>query len=302
MKSGRDAFAGDVLVCDVDLVLGTDASSPMAIDYFRQMGGERLFDSSRVAFSLDHYAPPSTPKTLAFHNEVREFAATHGAMVFDVGDGISHQLAMERGRARPGDLIIGADSHTVTCGALNLFATGLGSSDLAAAFITGKTWLRVPESIAVRLSGERPHGLAAKDIALALIHELGSDGASYQCLEFTGPAVPDLSIDDRMVMCNLAVEADAKAAIFPCDAVTIDYLAARLVDPAVTPVAADPGARYIREIAFDLSRLSPRVALPHRPDHVVPIEQAAGISIEMVFLGTCTGGRVRDFPRRAWRS
>ena len=153
-KSGADARAGDVVVCDVDLVIGTDASTPMTIDYFEQMGGERLFDASRVVFSLDHYSPPSTPKTAAFHDQVRAFARRHGATVFEVGEGISHQVAPERGRVLPGDLVIGADSHTVTCGALNAFATGLGSSDIAAAMITGRTWLRVPETIKVELTGD----------------------------------------------------------------------------------------------------------------------------------------------------
>ena len=166
-KSGGDARAGDIVVCDVDLVIGTDASSPMAIDYFEKMGGRRLFDPGRVVFSLDHYSPPSTAKTAAFHDRVRAFAAMHGADVLEVGDGISHQIVAERGRVLPGDLVIGADSHTVTCGALDLFATGVGSSDLAAAMISGRIWLRVPETIKITLTGTRPLGLAAKDVALA---------------------------------------------------------------------------------------------------------------------------------------
>ena len=292
--SGCDARAGDVVVCTVDRVIGTDASSPMAIDYFERMGGTHLFDPSRVAFALDHYAPPSTARTAGFHDRTRAFARQHGAVLHDVGEGISHQIAIERGEVLPGELVIGADSHTVMCGALNLFATGVGSSDLAAAMITGQIWLRVPESIRVVLVGDRPPGLSAKDMALALVGEVGAEGANYHALEFQGPSLPALPFDDRLVFSSLAVEMGAKASIFPTDRVMSAYLAGRAAT-AGTPVSSDPGARYAREIIVDLSTLSPRVALPHSPDHVVPLEQAVGTPVQMVFIGTCTGGRVGDF-------
>ncbi len=317
-KSGVDARAGDVVVCDVDLVIGTDASTPMTIGYFEQMGGERLFDANRVVFSLDHYSPPSTPKTAAFHDQVRAFARRHGATVFEVGEGISHQVAPERGRIVPGDLVIGADSHTVTCGALNAFATGLGSSDIAAALITGRTWLRVPETIRIELTGTRPPALAAKDVGLAMIHALGSEGANYQALEFHGPGVGAFTLDERMVLSNLSVEAGAKAAMWSVDAATEAYLAERVdgldgwttrgdaseaegsdvrrlaVHPS-TPVHPDSTATYSLTLTLDLSTLSPRVAIPHNPTDVVDVSAAAGVPVHMVFLGTCTGGRVSDF-------
>jgi len=293
-KSGGAVRPGDIAVCDVDLVIGTDASSPMAIDYFEKMGGERLFDPSRVVFSLDHYSPPSTPKTAAFHDRVRAFAARTGAEVLEVGVGISHQVVAERGRVLPGDLVIGADSHTVTCGALNLFATGVGSSDLAAAMISGRIWLRTPETIKITLSGTRPAGLAAKDAALAIIGELGAEGANYQTLEFHGPAVDAFSLEERFVFSNLAVEAGAKAAIFGVDAATIAYLEGRTATPFVA-IDADADAVYAREIGVDISRLSPRIAVPHSPNDVVEIDAVAGTPVHMVFLGTCTGGRVSDF-------
>jgi 3-isopropylmalate/(R)-2-methylmalate dehydratase large subunit len=292
-KSGRDAFAGDVVVCRPDWVLGTDASSPMAIAYFERMGGERLFDPARVIFSLDHYSPPTRPATIGFHAQVRAFAKQHGASVFDVGEGISHQVIAERGSALPGMLIIGADSHTVTCGALDLFATGVGSSDLAAAMITGEVWLRVPHSIRVRLVGVRPIGVAAKDVALAIVAELGSEGANYAALELDGPARAQFTLEERLVFSNLAVESGAKAAIFPADDHTRTYLAGRASVPVI-PVDADPGARYAHEITIDVSALTPRVALPHAPDQVVPLRAAIGTPIHMVFVGTCTGGRVPD--------
>lgn len=292
--SGRVAMAGDIVFCKPDWVLGTDASSPMAIAYFEAMGGTRLADPSRVAFALDHYSPPTRPETAAFHAQVRGFAGRHGATLFDVGEGISHQVLCERGMARPGMLVIGADSHTVTCGALNLFATGVGSSDLAAAMITGEVWLRVPETIRIFLVGERAPDFAAKDVALAMVAELGAEGANYAALEFHGPGVAAFPLEDRLVFSNLAVEAGAKAALFPADGKTEAYLSDR-TDQGVEPVEADIGARYVRDVTIDLGELAPRIALPHSPEHVVPLVDAIGTPIHMVFIGTCTGGRVRDF-------
>ena len=293
-KSRTDARAGDVVVCDVDLVVGTDASSPMSFDYFRRMGGDKLFDPARVVFSLDHYSPPSTPKTAAFHAEVRAFAKTYGATVFEVGEGISHQIIAERGRVLPGDLVIGADSHTVTCCALNLFATGVGSSDLAAAMITGQIWLRVPETIKVTLTGRRAPGIAAKDAALAMVAALGAEGANYATLEFSGEGIGDLSLEDRFVMSNLAVESGAKAAIFPLDRVTQNYLSARTSERRPV-VVSDATATFSQEVVIALDTLTPRVAIPHSPNDVVEVDAVAGTPVHMVFIGTCTGGRVSDF-------
>jgi 3-isopropylmalate/(R)-2-methylmalate dehydratase large subunit len=293
-KAGREVHAGEIAICNVDHVLGTDASSPMAIDYFEKMGGERLFNPSRVHFAFDHYSPAANAKTEALHERVRVFAKRYGAELSDEGEGISFQLLAECGGALPGSLIIGADSHTVTIGALNLFATGVGSSDLAAAMITGQAWLRVPESIKVTLTGTRTAFLSAKDIALALVKLIGPEGANYKTLEFHGSALSALSLEERLVICNLGVEMDAKAAIFPPDNATNEYLAGRKVG-LDAPVTADVHAVYAREVTLDLSRLSPRVSLPHAPDNVVPIDQAVGTPIQMVFLGTCTGGRARDF-------
>jgi 3-isopropylmalate/(R)-2-methylmalate dehydratase large subunit len=293
-KAGREVHAGEIAICRVDHVLGTDASSPMAIDYFERMGGERLFDPSRVLFSFDHYSPPASAKTAAFHERVRVFAKKYGAEVCEVGEGISFQLLAERGSALPGSLVIGADSHTVTAGALNLFATGVGSSDLAAAMITGQVWLRVPSSIKVTLTGTRTAYLSAKDVALALVKAIGPDGANYSALEFHGSALGAFTLEERMVICNLGVEMDAKASIFPSDGATHQYLSGRKVG-LDAPVTADVHAAYAREVTLDLSKLSPRVALPHAPHNVVPIDEAVGTPVQMVFLGTCTGGRVQDF-------
>jgi 3-isopropylmalate/(R)-2-methylmalate dehydratase large subunit len=288
-RSGSRVRAGDIVVCKADLVLGTDGSGPMAIDYFEKMDGARLHDSSRVFFALDHYSPPTSAATRAFHDRIRAFASQHGAGVFDVGEGISHQVAVERGLVRAGDLVVGADSHTVTCGALNCFAIGVGSSDLAAAMKTGSIWLRVPETILVRLVGARPHDVAAKDVALELVRQLGSDGANYQAIEFTGD-LASFSVSDRLVLSNLSVEGGAKAAIFPFDGITSAYARER-----GSPVAPDAAAHYVREVVIDLASLGPRVALPHAPDNVRALGDAGDVPVHMVFIGTCTGGRVQDF-------
>jgi 3-isopropylmalate/(R)-2-methylmalate dehydratase large subunit len=294
--SGGRARAGDTVICDVDRIIGTDGSGPMAIDYFERMAGAggRVRDGSKICFSLDHYAPPNTEQTRAFHERIRGFATSQGATVFEVGEGISHQVVGERGLALPGQLTVGADSHTVTLGALNCVAIGVGSSDLAAAMLTGQAWLRVPETIRVKLSGPRPATLSAKDVALAIVAELGSDGADYRAIEFAGDALESFDVDDRFVLASLMVEAGAKVAVFPFDHRTAEYLVARDVEGA-TPVASDRDARFEREVSFDLAKLGQRVAKPHAPENVVPLDATSGTPVQMVFVGTCTGGRAADF-------
>ncbi len=293
-KSGADARAGDTVVCGLDCLVGTDGSTPMAIDYFERMGGKRVADPERVVLALDHYAPAPSPESARLHEAIRAFARAHGIAVDDVGEGISHQLVVENGRARPGNLIVGADSHTVTYGALNAFATGIGSSDLAAALISGKAWLKVPETIRVTLGGKMPAGVFAKDVALALIGKLGADGAAYRALEFHGPAAAGLDIDDRLVLSNMSVEMGAKAGIFPADEKTFAYLGDKAPDRAAA-TAPDADADYCREIGLDVSRLGPQIALPHRVDEVVPVDSVANVPAHMVYLGTCAGGRLGDF-------
>jgi 3-isopropylmalate/(R)-2-methylmalate dehydratase large subunit len=284
-KSAQDVCAGDVVVCPVDCALGTDGSTPMALDYFEAMGGKRVFDPQRMVFALDHYAPAPNRTTAQLHQRMRDFAALHGIALWDVGEGIGHQLIVESGRAAPGGLVVGADSHAVTYGALNCFGTGIGSSDLAAIMMCGEIWLRVPESIRVTLTGELQHGVYPKDVALALAKELGSGGATYQALEFGGPALQTLHLDDRLVLSNFAVEMGAKNGIF----------SAAGLPACASAVEPDPGARYAREIVIHLDRLSPHVALPHQVDRVITIGEAIGTPVHIVYLGTCTGGRVRDF-------
>jgi 3-isopropylmalate/(R)-2-methylmalate dehydratase large subunit len=291
--SGRDARAGDLVVCDVDCAMGTDGSAPMALDYFDQMAGTTVTNRDRVVFVMDHYAPAGRDATFGLHERMRAFAGAHGIALYDVGDGICHQVMVESGRTRPGLLLVGADSHSVTGGALNAFATGVGSSDLAATMICGRTWLRVPQTIGVTLEGRAPAGVFAKDIALALAGLLGADGAAYQALEFGGAGAAALDVDDRLVLSNMAVEMGAKAGIFPCDGKTIAYLRGRTTEP-FAPVEPDADAAYSRRIALDVSRFVPTIARPHAVDNVTSFDEAIGTPIHMVFIGTCTGGRVRD--------
>ncbi|HXT17072.1 MAG TPA: aconitase/3-isopropylmalate dehydratase large subunit family protein [Gemmatimonadaceae bacterium] len=293
-KSGHDVRAGEMVVCDADRVIGTDASAPMAIAYFEKMGGSSVRYPERVVFALDHYDPTTSPGTAKYHDLVHAFAATHGLDVSERGEGISHQLAVERAVVRPGQLVLGADSHTVTCGALNLFATGIGSSDLAAAMITGQIWLRVPETIRIVLSGARRDDVTVKDVALAIVATLGAEGANYQAIEYSGDAVASFAIEERLVLSNLLVESGAKAAMFPADDVLASYLAERGVT-SYDAVSADEDATYSRTLEIDLASLAPVVALPHSPANVATLAAAAGTPIQMVFLGTCTGGRVRDY-------
>ena len=294
MKSGTDAYAGDVVICEFDAALGTDGSTPMAIDYFREMGGDRVRDRKRIVFSLDHYAPPNSAKSAGLHDRIRAFAREQDIAVFEMGEGVGLQLMVETGRVAPGELVVGADSHCVMFGALNAFGTGIGSSDLAAAMISGQVWLRVPETVKVRLDGELRPGVFPKDIALALVSRLGAEGANYQTLEFHGSGASSLTLEDRLVVSNMSVEMGAKAGIFLADAATEEYLRPRTTRP-FTAVEPDADARYAREVMIDLDTLDAQIAHPHEPDRVGPLAEARGTPVDMVFIGTCMGGRTRDF-------
>jgi len=275
--AGTDARAGDIVVCEADLILGTDGSTPMAMDYFQAMGGKRVFRPDRVLLARDHYSPPTSPSTVGFHARMEAFAAEHGVELLPVGGGISFQVALETGRVGPGDLVVGADSHSVTCGAVGAFATGIGSADLAGAFLTGKVWLRIPESMRVVLDGALPAGVGAKDVALEVVRAVGSDGAAYTAVEFVGPVATALPVEERMVLSNMSAEMGAKAGVFP------------------DGIESDPGARFVEELRLDCSIMVPRVALPHQPANGVPVSEVTGTAIDWVFLGTCTGGRAHDF-------
>ena len=292
VHAGTDARAGDIVVCEADLMLGTDGSTPMAMEYFEAMGGRAVCHPERVLLARDHYSPPTSPSTLEFHSRMEAFAAEHGVELLPVGGGISFQVALETGRVGPGDLVMGADSHTVTCGAVGAFATGIGSADLAGAFLTGKVWLRVPESMRVVLEGVLPLGVGAKDVALEVVRAVGSDGAAYRAVEFVGPVADALPVEERMVLSNMSAEMGAKAGIFSAGGTLLHAGDGPSSTGAVTP--SDPDARFVSEFRLDCSAVVPRVALPHQPANGVPVSEVAGTAIDWVFLGSCTGGRVHD--------
>jgi 3-isopropylmalate/(R)-2-methylmalate dehydratase large subunit len=289
----RELEAGEFAIVSVDQLLGTDGSAPMAIDLFASIGFEAVFDASRIAFSCDHYAPASSARIAALHEKMRSFAEARGITLFRVGEGIGHQRMIEDGRVRPGMIVAGADSHCVTYGALNAFGIGIGASDLAAAMATGKLWLKVPHTLRIILQGRLRPPAQAKDIILELLRRLRADGADYLALEFSGDGAASLSVEERIVIANMATEAGAKAALFAVDQATRTFLR-NLGISDCAPVAPDAQARYIESLTIDLAEITARLALPHQVDSVVPLGEAAGRPVDMVFIGTCTGGRASD--------
>ncbi|MCW5323525.1 homoaconitate hydratase family protein [Verminephrobacter aporrectodeae subsp. tuberculatae] len=291
----RAVRAGDIAICTPDLAMGTDGSIPMALDCLDQMlPGAAPFSPSTLVFAFDHYDATSGAGAQALQQRARRFAQVHGIAVVEVGEGIGHQCILESGAARPGRLMVGADSHATSYGAANAFATGIGSSDLAGIMLCGQLWLKVPESMRVVVSGNLAPGVCAKDIALTLARRMGSDGANYRVLEFQGPGVATLDMDDRIVLANMAVELGAKAGIFPFDGTTQQWLST-VFGGRPEPEHADADAHYADTMHLDLASVVPQIALPHRVDNVIDLQDAPPTPIDMVYLGTCTGGRVKDY-------
>ena len=296
-SAGRSLSAGELAICLPDLVMGTDGSIPMALDYLEAMRpGAAPRYPGRLVFALDHYGPSSGEKALALQQRARVYANAHDIQVIEVGVGIGHQCILESGAALPGRLMVGADSHSTTYGAANTFATGIGSSDLAGAMLCGKVWLKVPQTMAISFTGVLAAGVSAKDVALALARLIGADGAAYMAIEFLGDGVIGLDMDDRIVLSNMAVELGAKAGIFPCDEITRRWLASLPgAETDVSPVSPDDDAVYAHRVSLDLATVRAQVALPHRVDNVVDIDSLAETPVGMVYLGTCTGGRIKDY-------
>ena len=294
---GRDSVQADeIVLAQIDLVLGNDITAPVAINEFDKAGISTVFDKDKIALVLDHFTPNKDIKAAEQSKKVREFARRHDITHFyDVGQaGIEHALLPEKGLVSAGDLIIGADSHTCTYGGLGAFSTGVGSTDMAAAMASGKVWLRVPRAIRVELTGQFPSHVSGKDLILHLIGRIGVDGALYQSLEFTGPGVANLTVDDRLCVCNMAIEAGAKNGIFPVDEQALEYIRAHGAQPPRV-YAADPEAEYERVIRIDLSELSPTVAFPHLPENTRSIDEVAkDLAIDQVVIGSCTNGRLSD--------
>ncbi|ADC66593.1 homoaconitate hydratase family protein [Ferroglobus placidus DSM 10642] len=291
-KSGKDAYAGDIVIAKVDRIALQDGTAPLAIKQVEKLGLE-VKAAKITHFFVDHAAPSPRKELSNDQKLIKEFAEKVGAEFNKPGEGIIHQLMVER-YVNPGDLIVGADSHTCTYGALGAFATGMGSTDIAIAMALGKNWFRVPESFKIVVEGEFQKGVFAKDLILWIIGELGVDGATYKALEFHGETIDKLDMDSRLTIANMAIECGAKAGLFKSDEVTKKFLMERGRGDKFREIKPDEDAEYEKEMYFDVSDLTPIVAKPHQVDNIARIDEVEGVKVDQVFVGTCTNGRLSD--------
>jgi len=292
LKSGLDAVAGRIVVAQVDLVFLQDGTGPLSIRQFEKEF-KKVFDPQRVALFIDHASPSPRKELSGDHIFLRHFARKQDCRLYDVGEGVCHQLVAEE-LAGPGNVILGADSHTSTAGGLGAFACGMGSTDIAVALALGETWLRVPQSFKVELEGRLGKGVYTKDLALHLIGKIGADGATYKALEFGGDMASDMDISSRLTLANMCVETGAKAGLFPSDEVTREFLRSQGRENCFIPVSPDADAVYEHMIKVNVSKLEPTVSLPHAVDTTSPIEEVKGMRVDQVCIGTCTNGRLPD--------
>ena len=284
--------AGDIHTVTLDRMMSNDGTTHLTVDmYNNKLKNPRIADPKRMVFIVDHNMPCDSPKTAASQKKMRDFARKNGIDFWE-GRGVCHQIMMEH-YVCPGELIFGADSHTCTYGALGAFGTGVGCTDLLYAMVTGTSWVLVPETVKFNLTGRLPEGVYPRDLMLTIIGEIGAGGVSYQVMEFCGDGAGTLSVNDRMVLCNLAVEAGAKTAVFQADQIALDWLAARGRKPAAV-FESDEDAVYVREYTFDLSRIRPAAARPDYVDDVVPAKEVCGVRIDEAFLGSCNNGRIEE--------
>ncbi|MDA8211924.1 MAG: 3-isopropylmalate dehydratase large subunit [Clostridia bacterium] len=299
--AGKDRIEpGELINCKVDLVLGNDITAPVAIKEFEKIGVPDVFDKERIALIPDHFTPNKDIKSAEQAKMVRDFARKHDITnYYEVGRmGIEHCLLPEQGLVGPGDVVIGADSHTCTYGALGAFSTGVGSTDMAAGMASGEVWFRVPESIKFVYTGKLNKWVGGKDLILHTIGDIGVDGALYQAMEFTGEAIRNLSIDGRLTMANMAIEAGGKNGIIEPDQITLDYVKDRAQRPYKL-YRSDEDAKYARVIEYDCSRIEPTVAFPHLPENTRPISEVGNVEIDQVVVGSCTNGRMEDLREAA---
>ena len=289
--SGSAVTAGEIAIVDVDGAMATDATAPFAIQAFKKMGGERLWDPQNVSLVIDHASPAPNERVGNLHQMMRVFSREVGCRLYDVGEGICHQLMVENAHVRPGDIFVGADSHTPTYGALNALAIGVGSTDLAAVLLTGKIWLKVPETILIELVGEFPRGVTAKDLILFLVGQLSLSGATYKVIEFTGSALHSLSLASRMTIANMSAEMGAKSGLVDPTNLSLGY--------PFSPIYPDDEAQYSERYRFDISALQPQVAIPHSPDRVKAVGEVAGQVVDQAFIGSCTNARLEDLHMAA---
>jgi len=296
--SHKKVKAGDIAVCDIDFCFGQDGTSELVIDSFRSLGKKKVFNRHRFGIVIDHSAPSPSESISNIHQKLRGFSREQDSLLFDIGCGVCHQVIPEAGLVLPGNLVVGADSHTCTYGALNAFACGLGSTDIAIILAGGKNWFRVPETVKIIVKGKLSPGLTAKDIILYIIGQLGANGCTYKAVEFAGPAIDRLSLDGRFTISNMVVEMGAKCALFVADEKTLRWVKQR-TKRKIKTVVADRDADYEEIREFDISKLSPQLAKPHTVDNVVNIGNVLGTKIDLAYLGTCTNGRLEDLKQAA---
>jgi 3-isopropylmalate/(R)-2-methylmalate dehydratase large subunit len=291
--AGKKVKAGDVVICEVDFCFGQDGTSGLIIDSFYKLGQKTIFDPSRFAMVVDHSAPSPNQDVSAVHQKMREFSAAMGDEIYDVGSGVCHVIITESGRVVPGDLVIGADSHTTTYGALNAMAVGVGSTDLAIVLASGKNWFKVPETIRMVINGKLPKGVYSKDIILSIIGKMKADGCTYNSVEFSGNTIAQLSLEARFTITNMAVEMGAKCGLMEADCKVLKWVK-KHSKRRPRPFDADQDAQYkdIRE--YDISRLEPQVSRPHSVDNVCSVGELERQHIDEAFLGTCTNGYLED--------
>lgn len=289
--AGYEVRAGDMCIVPVDGCMATDTTAPLALKAFKEMGAEKLFDKNKFHLILDHAAPAPNERIANLHNLMRVFAKEQGCSLYDIGSGICHQVMVDNEKVKPGDVFMGADSHTPTFGALNAFACGLGSTDLAAVMMTGKIWLKVPSTIKVVLNGTLASNVSGKDLALLICKKLSISGATYQAVEYEGTAVEKLNLSQRMALCNMSAELGAKTGLVNPKGLELPY--------DFTPIFADEGAVYSKIIEIDVNKLQPQIAIPNSPDDVHDVSKYIGTKINYAFIGTCTNGRLDDLHAAA---
>ncbi|MBI5399274.1 3-isopropylmalate dehydratase large subunit [Candidatus Saganbacteria bacterium] len=292
--SGKDAHAGDIVVADLDFMIGQDGTSGVAIDSFRKMQAKKVADPNKIAIIIDHSSPSPNEGVSAIHKKIREFCLEQGVKLYDIGCGVCHQITPEQGHVVPGDLVIGADSHTCTYGAINVFSTGIGSTDLAAGMISGKLWFKVPETMKVVYKGSLPKGIYSKDLVLKLIGDIGADGATYLALEIYGEALSAMSVDARFTISNMAIECGAKVGLMEPDEKVMNWVKEHSRRQA-NPQTADIDAKYLKTVEIDVPKLEPQIAKPHAVDNVCGVSELKGTPIHQGLIGTCTNGRLEDF-------
>lgn len=287
-----EAKAGNIYTVNLDRMMSNDGTTHLTVDmYYNKLKHPRIADTRKMVFIVDHNVPSDSPKTAASQKKMRDFAREHGIDFWE-GKGVCHQIMMEH-YVRPGELIFGADSHTCTYGALGAFGTGVGCTDLLYGMVTGTSWVLAPETMKFNLTGKLPEGVYPRDLMLTIIGTIGANGANYRVMEFCGDGAKTLRVDDRMVLCNLAVEAGAKTAIFEADEIALEYLKARGREPKAV-FHSDPDAVYHSEYTFDLAKIQPVVAKPDFVDALAPAREVCGIHIDEAFLGSCNNGRIGD--------